>query len=399
MPDRNATINLQSVPFRAKDLGPDRMSTSLPTDDVDLVSLEAAIEEATRTSWNSASLLDHVAADWAAKTNADEKIIHAFLGIDDPIGQEAEAVFHEEQVDAALEVFLETLPHNQLQSGELAALSAFDKALESGFDAEEALLEAIKAAEGENVTLTVGAALTKAPVKIVLGWDKMSPVQIKSELSDGKNEGENGPSSIPFVSIIAQESVSNFALSVPEINDAAFGFGFQFEVHVVETKEQAENYSFQNGTDIVTATSNAVALTNTEVSESIKVNLLVGGSGQDALGSNAGIDYLYTDLPTNYQASVHDASNPLANSRFSAAGSINTCAGGASDNLIWGGAGNDQLHGNTPDTSSALFEEFKFGLGLTAGGDDTIEGGVIASTCKLNYVSKPIFTNPSRHNI
>ena len=249
------------------------------------------------------------------------------------------------------------------------------------------------------MTLTVGAALTKAPVKIVLGWDKMSPAQIKSEPSDGKNEGENGPSSIPFVSIIAQESVSNFALSVPEINDAAFGFGFQFEVHVVETKEQAENYSFQNGTDIVTATSNAVALTNTEVSESIKVNLLVGGSEQDALGSNTGIDYLYTDLPTNYQASVHDASNPLANSRFSAAGSINTCAGGASDNLIWGGAGNDQLHSNTPDTSSALFEEFKFGLGLTVGGDDTFEGGVIASTCKLNYVSKLIFTNPSRHNI
>ena len=113
------------------------------------------------------------------------------------------------------------------------------------------------------------------------------------------------------------------------------------------------------------------------------------------MGSNAGIDYLYTDLPTNYQASVHDASNPLANSSFSAAGNINTCAGEASGNLIWGGAGNDQLHGNTPDTSSALFEEFKFGLGLTVGGDDTIEGGVIAST----YVSKSIFTNPSQHNI
>ena len=161
-------------------------------------------------------------------------------------------------------------------------MSAFDKALESGFDAEEALLEAIKAAEGVNATKTVGAALTKAPVKIVLGWDKVSPVQIKSKPSDGKNEGEKGPSSIPFVSIIAQESVSNFALSVPEINYAAFGFGFQFEVHVVEIKEQAENYSFHNGTDIVTATSNAVTLTNTEVSESIKVNLLVGGSGQDA---------------------------------------------------------------------------------------------------------------------
>ena len=111
MPDRNATINLQSVLFRAKDLGPERVSTSLPTDDVDLVSLEAAIEEATRTSRNLASPLDHVAADWTAKTNAAEKIIHAFLGIDVPIGQEVEAVFHEEQVDAALEVFLETFPH------------------------------------------------------------------------------------------------------------------------------------------------------------------------------------------------------------------------------------------------------------------------------------------------
>jgi len=110
--DRNAPINLQSYPFQAKDLGPEWLSKSALTDDDDLVSLQAAaqfaelavqvaekqaigvsIEEATRTSWNSAGPLDQFAIDWAAKTDADEKIIHAFLGIDDPIGQEAEAVF------------------------------------------------------------------------------------------------------------------------------------------------------------------------------------------------------------------------------------------------------------------------------------------------------------------
>ena len=188
MSERNAPINLQSYPFQAKDLGPEGLSTSALTDDGDLVSLraaaqfaekqaiEVAIEEATRTSWNSAGPLDQFAIDWAAKTDADEKIIHAFLGIDDLIGQEAEAVFQEEQIDAASEVFLETLPHNQLQISELAALSAFDKALERGFNAEEALSAAIKAAESVNASITVGAGLAKAPEEMVLGWEKASRV-------------------------------------------------------------------------------------------------------------------------------------------------------------------------------------------------------------------------------
>ena len=254
-------------------------------------------------------------------------------------------------------------------------MSAFDKALESGFNSEEALSAAIKAAESVNASITVVATLAKAPVEIVLGWEKTSPAQIENEPSDEENEGENGSTSIPFVSIIAQGFLSNSVLSVPKINDAAFGFGFQFEVSVLEINAQAENRGFPNRTDIVTATSNAVALTCTEVSGSVNADLWVGGSGQDALGGNAGNDYLYAGLPTNYQASVQDAANPLANSMFSAAGGDVIGAGGAGDDFIWGGAGNDQLHGDIPDTSSALFEEFKFGLGSTFGGDDTTEGG------------------------
>ena len=124
MSDRNASINLQSDPFQAKDLGPEWLSSGALTDDGDLVSLhvaarfaelavqvaekqaiEVAIEEATRISWNLPAPLDQIAIDRAAKTDADEKIINAFLGINYPIDQEAESVFQEEQVDAVLEVF------------------------------------------------------------------------------------------------------------------------------------------------------------------------------------------------------------------------------------------------------------------------------------------------------
>ena len=394
MPDGSAPKNLLNDPFRANDLGPEWVNSSALTVDDDPVSLqatarfaelavlvaekqsiEAAIEEAELMGRNSADPLDQVAADWAAKTDADEKIIHAFLGIDDPIGREAEAVFKEEQVDAALEVFLENLPDSQLGNGELAALSAFDKALEGGFDAEEALSAAIKAAENVNTSITVGAALAQAPLEIGLGWDKASPVQIEQERGDDKNEGETGPTSVPFVSIIAQGSLSNSALSVIGVNDAAFGFGFQFDVPDVEIKEKAENHIFNNRTAIVTDTINAAALTYTEVVGSVDMDVLVGGSGQDALGGNAGNDYLYTDLPTNYQANVHDPANPLTNPIFSAIGSADIAAGGAGDDFIWGGAGNDQLHGDVPDTSSSLFDEFEFGLGSIVAGDDTIEGG------------------------
>jgi len=244
-------------------------------------------------------------------------------------------------------VFLETLPHNQLQIGELAALSAFDKALEISFNAEEALSAAIKAAESLNASITVGAALAKAPEEMVLGWEKASRVQIENEPSDDENEGENGSTTIPFVSIIAQGPLSNSALNVPEINDVAFGF--QSEVPVVEINAQAENHSFQNRTDIVTATSNAVALTYTEVSGSVNADLLVGGSGQDTLGGNAGNDSLYAGFPTNYQASVHNAANSLVNAMFSVAGGDVIGAGEVGDDSIWGGQGNDMISGNAGD--------------------------------------------------
>jgi len=66
---------------------------------------------------------------------------------------------------------------------------------------------------------------------------------------------------------------------------------------------------------------------------------------------------------------VHDAANSLANAMFSVAGGDVIGAGEVGDDFIWGGSGNNQLHSDVPDTSSALFEELKFGLGST-GGDD-----------------------------
>ena len=72
---------------------------------------------------------------------------------------------------------------------------------------------------------------------------------------------------------------------------------------------------------------------------------------------------------------MHDAANSLANAMFSVAGGDVIGAGEVGDDFIWGGSGNNQLHSDVPDTSSALFEELKFGLGST-GGDDTIEGSV-----------------------
>ena len=64
---------------------------------------------------------------------------------------------------------------------------------------------------------------------------------------------------------------------------------------------------------------------------------------------------------------MHDAANSLANAMFSVAGGDVIGASEVGDDFIWGGSGNNQLHSDVPDTSSALFEELKFRLGSTGG--------------------------------
>ncbi len=365
------------------------------TADDDLVALQAAarfaelaVEVAEKEALAKAAAADHlkprepadpldqVAADWAAKIEADEQIIHAFLGIEDPIGQEAASVFREADVDARLEAFLENLPDAFLENGELAALSAFDAALARGSDAEEALSAAIQAAEQVETSAQTGAALASLPSGIGLNTaarrdDAADRVEVEaSESETGEAVAVNA---LPFVSSIPVGLLSAFAQGQTGANDQAFGFGFQFQPEAVRVFVPAENRPDTPRQDVVAST--------TEISPYSSVigtaasDLLVGSQSQDAMGGREGSDYLYADVPTNYDPNSHDALNPLTNPVFSSSGGADIVSGGAGDDMLWGGAGDDFLYGDVPDTSAALFSEFTFSLGATAGGDDTLFGG------------------------
>ena len=101
--------------------------------------------------------IDQVAADWADRTTADEIIIHAFLGLD---------AGDEEKVDDGAEnaqpqVWQKTagglISEGRLQSGEKAAIGAFEQAQAQSSGAKDALIAAIEAADlADKTGATIG---------------------------------------------------------------------------------------------------------------------------------------------------------------------------------------------------------------------------------------------------
>ncbi len=328
---------------------------------------------------DSADPLDQVAADWAASVNADEKIIHAFLGIDDPVGREAEELFTDIAVDVELSAFLETLPEGKLADGELAALSAFDDALARGADAEEALSAAIRAAES-NGDPDAGPDFSDNPPTLVE----------TAAFSSSEPFIGIAPEERPIEEVPRQQTTDAIpyappppALSLGGLNglgpggsvlvDPAFGIGFTFSFDTVPIYKPGSGALAQSDRNDPESTT-VPDIDNTYAGSS-DADLLVGTSAAEVFGSRGGDDYIYTDLPTNYDGAVHSAASPLTNPVFSASGGNDIASAGSGDDSIWGGAGDDQLHGDVPETSSTLYSEFSFPLGLTAGGNDVIDGG------------------------
>lgn len=394
MPDGSVSLKSLSHPNLIDPLGLEWSRMSANSTEDDLAALQAsvrfaelAVEAAKQDALDSvreqpenvvrdpADPLDQVAADWVAKTEADEKIIHAFLGIDDPIGREATATFEDDGVDVALDAFLENLPDDILENGELAALSAFDEALASGSDAEEALSAAILAAEQTDASITVGAAIAESPRGIGLGLDTAAFLNPPSEPDDAAQQRDAVPEVVPapFIASISGETLAAFVGGQIESSDVAFGFGFQFASDPVQTFVPASNRTPPDRSTIETQTLETV--TYTSIVGTAATDLLVGGASQDAIAALGSDDYVYADQPTNYDAIVHDASNPLTNPTFSGTGGDDLISGGAGDDYLWGGAGSDHIHGDVPDTSSGLFAEFSFGLGSAVGGGDRLYGG------------------------
>jgi len=336
---------------------------------------------------DSADPLDQVAADWAASVDADEQVIHAFLGIDDPVGREAEELFTEIAVDVELNAFLEGLPADQLAQGELAALSAFDNALASGADAEEALSAAIRAAEsGGQPQYGTPPPLPSSLRGTVNDPQGVLSVQSDSELAAPESRGRDPQDTesrqsiepAPYVAPpppLVLSGLAGLGIGGTVLADPAFGFGFTFSYDAIPLFRPGAKALSQTERNDPTTETTSETETDNSVPGSSSSELLFGTSQAEVLGAREGNDYVYTDLPTNYDSSVHSIASPLTNPVFSASSGNDIAAAGAGDDSIWGGAGDDQLHGDVPDTGDALYSEFSFPLGLTTSGNDYIDGG------------------------
>jgi len=350
--------------------------------------LEAAVNQARQqtepVSRDATDPLDQVAADWVAQIEADEKIVHAFLGIDDPIAREADDLFTQTAVEAELDALLERLPGSASVDGELAALSAFDDALARGADAEEALLAA------ESVEDDPAAISPLAPIGIPEPRPILGPAQGVAEAAP--NEPDNGtrttdplrgtddrpPPDDPTPPVFVTAGLAGLGPGAAVLADSAFGFGFRFEMPPAPPLETRSREHIEEDRNDPVETAEGSRYNN--VIGSAAADFLLGTSGSDAIGGKEGNDYLYGETPSNYDPSSHSVSSPLTNPVFSENGAADILSGGGGDDTLFGGAGADRLHGDVPDTGSALAGDFSFPLGLTADGADYLDGGSGADT-------------------
>jgi len=340
-------------------------------------------------------------SEWAPHVEQNGEVIHAFLGVTDPLApppaplqqpppaMSAASSFDEDDIEADLRAAVADLNGADLESGELAALDAFDDALERGADMHEALSAAITAAEAAG-----GPDWNKPregtpglPVETAGEPGRRRQPGRQDQLDAEEDGSERRPSGFsdsadapgtnaarPLFNVIIGERLGTgvFGLN-PSQPDAAFGLGFTFgsDPRTTAARDDERN-------DVVT-TASAAATTTASVIGSTGNDFLVGGSGNDAVGGRGGGDYLYGDTPDNYDSAVHDAASPLTNPTFSG-GSNDFMSGGAGADSLWGGGGDDQLHGDIPDSSSTLYAEFGFDLGSAGFGDDALWGGDGADT-------------------
>jgi len=331
--------------------------------------LEAAVaqvrEETEPKPRDAADPLDQVAADWVAHIEADDQIVHAFLGIDDPVAREADDLFTQSAVEAELDALLEKLPGSASVDGELAALSAFDDALARGADAEEALSAAILAAE--SVEVNPAAISPLAPIGIPEPRPILRPAQgITDNAADNSDDGpvtgdpprgaNDRPSlAEPAPPIFVTAGFSGLGPGGPFLADSAFGFGVNFEMPPAPPLEtRARQNAERDRNDPVETTDSSPYDT---IAGGSSADLLLGTAGSDAIVGKEGNDFLYGETPTNYDPSSHSVASPLTNPIFSAAPAVIACTATCPTPVRpWPGISGSRWDWPRPETTTWMVE-------------------------------------------
>ncbi len=312
---------------------------------------------------------------WAPQVAANPRVVHAFLGVDDPIGEEAADVFAEALVEADLQAMMEAMPAERLAEGELAALAAFDAALARGADPADALAAAIRAAEAS--AWPEWEQPTEPEVQLAEVGDDMPAAEAEraeeepdAEFTGGFTGEYDAGDGLGGETLLGGEGEDGLGA---DGFGGGLGFGISFRFSL-ETRPTVIRRTVPRDDERNDPVFIAAAAGRNEISGSASADLLVGTAAEDAIGGLEGDDYLYGETPTNFDSGQHDASSPLTSPTFSSSGDDDVMSGGAGNDTMWGGAGNDRMAGDVPETDS-LLAEFDFPLGSLGGGDDELRGG------------------------
>ncbi len=290
-----------------------------------------------------------------------------FWDIEDLVRAEAEIAFEDAAYDLAYNAV------DSLVTGEAAALAAFDRAIASGADPEEALAAAIAVAEAVDPLsfgLTRAVAPATGPEDFVFA-DIAPDDDERDRDEDSGEEQEPEAEEEPIVATLGKgfndDPGQDLLLGGEGLT--GLGLGFEFFLDPALITPPGSGFRRIDRDDLIVIPQ---AVFNS-LQGTAEADFLVGGTGRDAIGGLEGNDYIYGDTPTNFDSATHDINNPLTDPEFSS-GKSDSISGGAGDDTLWGGPGADVIHGDVPDFSS-LRDDFDFSLGDDTAGNDEIHGG------------------------
>ena len=333
---------------------------------------EAAAERAITEAVLAARWASRPAPSVVAGPEAERPAEAGFWDIEDLVRAEAEIAFEDAAYDLAYNAV------DSLVTGEAVALAAFDQAIASGADPEEALAVAIAAAEAADpLAFGLRRAVAQAAGPEDFIFADIAP-------GDDERDGDEGTGEEQEPEPEAEQETSVATLGQGFNDDpgqdlliggiggdalGGLGLGFQFFLDPDLITPPVAGFRTIGRDDLIVipeAVFNSIRGTS-------GADFLVGGSGRDAIGGLEGNDYIYGDTPTNFDSATHNTGNPLTDPEFSV-GDSDSISGGAGDDTLWGGPGNDIIHGDVP-VSSTFLEDFDFSLGDDTGGNDEMYGG------------------------
>ena len=306
-------------------------------------------------------------------------------------GSTVEEAFAAAADAAAEQAIAQGAPPEEIAEAIAAAESAYQAAIAAGASPEEAMAAAMDAAGGPGgpdgpdgsagVAAVVG--LLGAPGPQGVGPDGSgAPGGFGGPDAGGDIAGGFGPAGITGFGSIGFTGFGSIGFT--GFNSFGFGdsdpFGFGtlgplgFASFDGEFVSDGSFFDGEREDDVPPA---QLAEAENFIAGTVGADFLVvtNETSSDAIAGREGDDYIYADLPLNFDPAVNNIGNPLTNPSFGSVGGNDAISGGSGNDSIFGGAGDDLVDGDVP-VDVGVLGVLNFFLGdASSPGNDFIDGG------------------------